>query len=639
MSDVEDKDVGSEDAAPDVHEDGEKSETALRFTLTKPPPVLFTLGAALQHTFICVPYFLIGCFLTADIVGADHGSLIRTQLFSTIIFTSGACTLLQTALGTRLPMIQGPSVAFLPALLAAQRSREWSCTYSSTDYNSTHNNSTDYNSTYYNITDEGYNTTSTPDTVSTGDLPTCLSPEDKLREISGSLMAASAVEILIGVTGLVGLLMKFVGPVTVAPTIALVGLSFYKVLIAYSRSSWELSLLGVVLVVLFALYLGHIAVPFPTRRACNAQHRRRKSKTHGLLIFQLLPVLLSILVVWAVSGILTHANVFPTDPANPRFKARTDAKSTMLHRTPWFYVPHPGQFGKPSFNIGLFIGFIAGFLASIIESVGDYFATAKACEVTTPPKHAINRGIFIEGLGGLLSGAAGFGLSTTSYTPNIAAMTLTKTAHRYIMYSAGAIMLVLSVVGKVGAAVATIPDPVLVGSMVAVCGMMVTLGLSSLQYVNMNSSRNLLIVGMALFIGIFLPEWLERHPEDLETGVKDLDKILQLILGTPMLLGGLIAIFLDNTTKGSRKDRGIDAWQNLLGTDATKTSITQKPVETSPDNTYGWFWQGRLYQYLPCCSRLPFMPPGTALDRTPTSPFQPGGTPDNVRSLLGNSSV
>ncbi|XP_048251483.1 solute carrier family 23 member 2-like [Haliotis rufescens] len=586
---------------------------------------------------MCVPSFLVMSFLAAEIVGADHDSLIRTQLFSTVIFTSGACTLLQTALGARLPMIQGPAASFLPALLAAQRSREWSCTDSSTDNNSTDYNSTYYNSTDYNITDDGYNnTTSTLDTVPRADLPTCLSPEDKLREISGSLMAASAVEILIGGTGLVGLLMKFVGPVTVAPTIALVGLSVYKVPIAYTRSSWELSLLGVVLVVLFALYLGHIAVPFPTRSACCAQHRRRKSKTHGVLIFQLLPVLLSILVVWAVSGILTHANVFPTDPANPRFKARTDAKSTMLHRTPWFYVPHPGQFGMPSFNIGLFIGFIAGFLASIIESVGDYFAAAKACEVTTPPKHAINRGIFIEGLGGLLSGAVGFGLSTTSYTPNIAAMTLTKTAHRYIMYSAGAIMLVLSVVGKVGAALATVPDPALAGAIVATCGMMVTLGLSSLQYVNMNSSRNLLIVGMALFIGIFLPEWLERHPEDFETGVKDLDKIPQLILGTPMLLGGLIAIFLDNTAKGSRKDRGIDAWQNLLG---TNTSITQKPMETSSDNTYGWFWQGRLYQYLPCCSRLPFMPPGTGLDRTLTSPSQPGGTPDNVRSLLGNSSV
>ncbi|XP_067653490.1 solute carrier family 23 member 1-like [Haliotis asinina] len=622
MSGVEDEDVESKEAAQDVHNDGDKSETALRYTLTKPPPVIFTIGAALQHAFMCVPSFLVGSSLAADVVGAEHDSVIRGKLFSTTLFISGVCTLLQTAVGARLPMIQGPAAAFLPVLLTAQRSREWTCTESSTTINST----------YRNVTGSGY----TNSTSATTDLTSCLTPEDKLREISGSLMAASAVEILIGGTGLVGHLMRFVGPVTVAPTIALVGLSVYKVPIAYSRSSWELALLGVVLTVLSALYLGHISVPFPARIGCRAQHKRRKSKTHGVRIFQLLPVLLSILLVWAVSGILTYTNVFPADPSSPRYSARADAKSKLIQRTPWFYLPHPGQFGVPSFNIGLFVGFIASFLASIIESVGDYFAAAKACEVSTPPKHAVNRGILTEGLGGLLSGAVGLGLSTTSYTPNIAAMTMTKTAHRYIMYCAGCVMMLLSLIGKVGAALATMPDPVLAGAIVVTCGMMVTLGLSTLQYVNMNSSRNLIIIGLALFIGVFLPEWLETYPEDFRTGVKDLDKILTLILGTPMLLGATIAILLDNTTKGSREDRGIDAWQNHVDAGVTSTMTSQTSMDTSSGNTYGWFWLGRLYQYIPCCSNLPFMPPRTGTDGTPTL-SQSGGTGDNP--LLKDSSA
>ncbi|XP_046545488.1 solute carrier family 23 member 2-like [Haliotis rubra] len=235
MSAVEDEDVESKEAAPDVHDDGEKSGTALRYTLTKPPPIIFTIGAALQHTLMCVPSFLVGSSLAADIVGAEHDSVIRSKLFSTIIFMSGVCTLLQTALGARLPIIQGLSAAFLPVLLTAQRSPEWTCTESSTNINSTHSNST-----YVNITDD---TNSTPGTASMADVLSCLTPEDKLREISGSLMAASTVEIFLGGTGLVGHLMKFVGPVTVAPTIALVGLSVYKVPIAYTRSSWELALL------------------------------------------------------------------------------------------------------------------------------------------------------------------------------------------------------------------------------------------------------------------------------------------------------------------------------------------------------------------------------------------------------------
>ncbi len=48
MSGVEDEDVESKEAALDVHDKGVKSETALRYTLINPPPVIFTIGAALQ---------------------------------------------------------------------------------------------------------------------------------------------------------------------------------------------------------------------------------------------------------------------------------------------------------------------------------------------------------------------------------------------------------------------------------------------------------------------------------------------------------------------------------------------------------------------------------------------------------------
>ena len=42
---------------------------------------------------------------------------------------------------------------------------------------------------------------------------------------TGVEMAGALAEIVIGYTGLVGLLLRFVGPVTIAPTIALIGLS------------------------------------------------------------------------------------------------------------------------------------------------------------------------------------------------------------------------------------------------------------------------------------------------------------------------------------------------------------------------------------------------------------------------------
>ena len=69
---------------------------------------------------------------------------------------------------------------------------------------------------------------------------------------------------------------------------------------------------------------------------------------------------------------------------------------------------------------------LAGVVASIIESVGDYYACARLSGAPPPPKHAINRGIGMEGIGCLLTGAFGTGNGTTSYSENIGAIGITK---------------------------------------------------------------------------------------------------------------------------------------------------------------------------------------------------------------------
>ncbi|XP_046548088.1 solute carrier family 23 member 1-like [Haliotis rubra] len=203
----------------------------------------------------------------------------------------------------------------------------------------------------------------------------------------------------------------------------------------------------------------------------------------------------------------------------------------------------------PGFNVAVFIGFSASFLSSLVESVGDYFAASKACEVDTPPNHAVNRGILMEGLGGLLSGATGVGHATTSFSGNIAAISVSKTGSRHVMICAGILLLIFAFLGKFGAGLASIPNPALGGVLIPTLGMLVSLGLSTLRYVNLTSSRNLTILGTAMFVGIFLPEWINLHPDFINTGNTEGNAILKVIFGTPMFLGGMIAVILDNTVK------------------------------------------------------------------------------------------
>uniref|UniRef100_A0A287DCT8 Solute carrier family 23 member 1-like n=1 Tax=Ictidomys tridecemlineatus TaxID=43179 RepID=A0A287DCT8_ICTTR len=67
---------------------------------------------------------------------------------------------------------------------------------------------------------------------------------------------------------------------------------------------------------------------------------------------------------------------------------------------------------------------------SVGNDAGIHWGISVACArlvgAPPPPKHAINRGIGIEGLGCLLAGAWGTGNGTTSFSENVGALGITK---------------------------------------------------------------------------------------------------------------------------------------------------------------------------------------------------------------------
>lgn len=80
----------------------------------------------------------------------------------------------------------------------------------------------------------------------------------------------------------------------------------------------------------------------------------------------------------------------------------------------------------PTVSLAAVLSIMAGVICSMAESVGDYYACAKLSGAPPPPKHAISRGIGVEGIGCLLAGAFGTGNGTTSYSENVAALGITK---------------------------------------------------------------------------------------------------------------------------------------------------------------------------------------------------------------------
>lgn len=78
-------------------------------------------------------------------------------------------------------------------------------------------------------------------------------------------------------------------------------------------------------------------------------------------------------------------------------------------------------------------------------------------------------------------------------------------------------------------------------------------GLSALQYVDLRSSRNLYIVGVSIFFPLVLCQWMQANPGQIQTGNAQLDGTLTVLLGTTILVGGVLGCFLDNVVPGKSK--------------------------------------------------------------------------------------
>ncbi|XP_060792256.1 solute carrier family 23 member 1 isoform X5 [Neoarius graeffei] len=272
-------------------------------------------------------------------------------------------------------------------------------------------------------------------------------------------------------------------------------------------------------------------------------------------------IILAVMLVWFVCYILTLTEVLPNDPEKYGYKARTDARGEIMSQTPWFRIPYPCQWGLPTVTVAGVLGMFSATIAGMVESVGDYYACARLAGAPPPPVHAINRGLFTEGVCCIITGLMGTGNGSTSSSPNIGVLGITKVGSRRVVQYGAIIMLLLGTIGKFTALFASLPDPVLGGLFCTLFGMITAVGLSNLQYVDLNSSRNLFVLGFSMFSGLTLPNYLDTHPGSIKTGVPEMDQILTVLLTTEMFVGGFLAFLLDNTIPGTKKERGLTDWK------------------------------------------------------------------------------
>ncbi len=273
-------------------------------------------------------------------------------------------------------------------------------------------------------------------------------------------------------------------------------------------------------------------------------------------------------------GVLAHVQVSPDrELAAGAATARPDL-AAFDHadwvRTAGVVFP----WGLPRFETAFIVAVLAGYLASMIESFGDYHAVKQMAAPGNnngdPNPAEISRGIGCEGLGCALTGVFG-GFSSTSYSENVGLVGLTQVGSRYVAQLGAVMLILLGIFGKFGALAAAIPMPVVGGLYCAMFGLIAAVGVRQFARADLSSDRNLFIGGFALFMGLSLPYYFANGGSDAVTthfaGLatdataqrwRAVADVVNAVGNNGMGVAAILGITLDNLIPGTKAERGLE---------------------------------------------------------------------------------
>jgi xanthine permease len=166
----------------------------------------------------------------------------------------------------------------------------------------------------------------------------------------------------------------------------------------------------------------------------------------------------------------------------------------------WLGIATPFHFGPPHFPLAAVISMCVVMLVTFTESTADMLAVG---EMTGRPvtSRDLARGLAAEGVSGVLGGIMN-GFLDTVFGQNVGLVGITKVRSRYVAAVAGAILVLLGLIPKLGEIVAALPGPVVGAAGLVMFATVAAVGIGILGRVDFENTGNLLIIAVTIGVGL-----------------------------------------------------------------------------------------------------------------------------------------
>ncbi len=173
---------------------------------------------------------------------------------------------------------------------------------------------------------------------------------------------------------------------------------------------------------------------------------------------------------------------------------------SAISKAPWLEMP---TLYTPEFNLGAILIILPAALVVIVEHIGHLIVTGNIVGKDLTQYPGLHRSLLGNGLSTMLSGFFGSTPNTT-YGENIGVMAITKVYSVWVIGGAAVIAIILSFVGKLAAAIQSIPVPVMGGVSLLLFGVIAASGIRMLveSKVDYNKPSNLILTSVILILGV-----------------------------------------------------------------------------------------------------------------------------------------